>query len=149
MTRLLASTALLLVVSVPGGPGALASVAAAAAAGPQTAARPRAAAVPGRTPLSETQALTLLSNAIERDAVYAPMARACMTFVVEVRAEAAFEIAVREKHGGRCGGDPATAPVLDRFRVDRATAAITVWDILEQDWYAWAEFKRHRDGLGQ
>jgi hypothetical protein len=100
-------------------------------------------------PLSETQALSLLSTRIERDAVYAPMPLACMSLVVEGRSPASFEISVREKHGGRCAGDPATAPVLDRFKIDRASGAIGVYDVLEADWYSWAEFKKHRSGEGQ
>jgi hypothetical protein len=100
-------------------------------------------------PVTEAQALTLLSTRIEKDAVYAPMPLACMSLVVEGRSPASFEIAVREKHGGRCGGDPAMAPVLDRFKIDRASGAIGVYDVLEADWYSWAEFKKHRTGAGQ
>jgi hypothetical protein len=99
--------------------------------------------------VSETQAVSLLTTRIEKDAVYAPMALACLSLVVEGRSSASFEIAVREKHGGRCGGDPQTSPVLDRFKVDRASGAIGVYDVLEADWYSWAEFKKHRSGQGQ
>jgi hypothetical protein len=39
--------------------------------------------------------------------------------------------------------------VLDRVKVDRTSGAITVYDVLEQDYYSWAEFKMHRSGQGQ
>jgi hypothetical protein len=109
----------------------------------------RQAPAPRFAPLSEQQAVSRLSSAIEQDGVYAPMALACMSFVVEERTPESFGIAVREKHGGRCGGDPKTAPVLDRMKVDRTSGAISVYDLLEDEYYSWAEFRKHRSGQGQ
>jgi hypothetical protein len=42
---------------------------------------------------------------------------ACLTFAFEQLDVATFDIAVREKQDEPCGGDPGTAPVIDRYRV--------------------------------
>jgi hypothetical protein len=41
----------------------------------------------------------------------------CLSFLVEQANGGTFDMAIREKHGGPCPGDPNTAPVVDRFRV--------------------------------
>ena len=41
----------------------------------------------------------------------------CLSFLIEQANDRTFDIAIREKHGGPCPGDPNTSPVVDRFRV--------------------------------
>lgn len=68
--------------------------------------------------LSEDQAVDLLAKKVNADGLY-PASRQgeCLSFAVEQRLDERFEIAVREKHGEGCPGDPGTGPVLDRFEV--------------------------------
>lgn len=71
-----------------------------------------------RRELSEDQAVDLLAKKVNADGLY-PASRQgeCLSFAVEQRLDERFEIAVREKHGEGCPGDPGTGPVLDRFEV--------------------------------
>lgn len=68
--------------------------------------------------LSEDQAVDLLARKVNADGLY-PASRQgeCLSFAVEQRLDTRYEIAVREKHGEGCPGDPGTGPVLDRFEV--------------------------------
>jgi uncharacterized protein YdhG (YjbR/CyaY superfamily) len=54
----------------------------------------------------------------------------CLSFYVEQCDRAGAHIAVREVHDKVCGGDPETAPVIDRFQVLRKTGTIRVYNIL-------------------
>ncbi|CAN1210205.1 hypothetical protein TUMEXPCC7403_08425 [Tumidithrix helvetica PCC 7403] len=68
------------------------------------------------------QAIAILSDRIRRDGFYQGRFRPeCLIFQVE-GVEANFvSVAVREKHGGSCPGDPNTSPQIDRFRVVNAS----------------------------
>ena len=68
--------------------------------------------------LSEDQAVDLLAKKVNADGLY-PASRQgeCLSFAIEQRLDERYEIAVREKHGEGCPGDPGTGPVLDRFEV--------------------------------
>ncbi len=85
--------------------------------------------------MTEDQAVDLLAKRVLADGLY-PAARQgeCLSFEVEQRLDARFEIAVREKHGGACPGDPATSPVVDRYRVTRD--ALLKYDPAEGDYVA-------------
>lgn len=75
--------------------------------------------------LDERGALDVLVSQIRKDRLYDSWTSlACLFFMTEARTNAYFEFAVHEKHGGACPGDPVTAPVVDRFRVNRATNKI-------------------------
>lgn len=68
---------------------------------------------------NEDQAFDLLTHRLRSGNVYPD---GCVFYLSEaewgrVTPEAVFEFAVHEKHGDGCPGDPATAPVLDRYRV--------------------------------
>lgn len=125
-----------------------------AACKPQAAAPPAAPApeVPARPLVSAPradahdarrhdaeQALQRLATRLQRDKVYAD---ACNAFVLEGDADDAddgsFDIAVRERHGGGCPGDPQTSPVRDRFRVGR-DGAIRWYDPIEGEFVDYAQ----------
>lgn len=64
-----------------------------------------------------------------------------------VSAPAAIEIAVREKHGDGCPGDPQTEPVRDRFRVERS-GAIRWYDVVDGDFVDYAQWRQQHAGGG-
>lgn len=131
----------------------------ATAAAPPTA--PAAAAPPAA--FDETRALDMLEARLAADHVYADAQ--CLQYAAETDAPpaaddaaaspaatepagteaAAIEVAVREKHGDGCPGDPQTAPVRDRYRVERS-GAILWYDAAEGDFVGYAQ--RARDSAG-
>lgn len=62
-------------------------------------------------------------------------------------APAAIEIAVREKHGDGCPGDPQTEPVRDRFRVERS-GAIQWYDVVDGDFVEYAQWRQQQASGG-
>jgi hypothetical protein len=58
-----------------------------------------------------------------------PEAAPCLQLEVEGQNESAgwLQFAARETHDARCPGDPATAPVIDRFRVYPEQGTIHQW----------------------
>ncbi|XQA68587.1 hypothetical protein ACM9XB_13675 [Xanthomonas sacchari] len=65
----------------------------------------------------------------------------------EAAAPAAIEIAVREKHGDGCPGDPQTEPVRDSFRVERS-GAIQWYDVVDGDFVEYAQWRQQQAGGG-
>jgi hypothetical protein len=85
--------------------------------------------------LNEDAALSLLLRALKRDQVYAKrISLDCVTFDTEEKTGAYFQFALRENHTAKCGGDPDTAPVIDRYRVDRASRKIEWLNAVEDNW---------------
>ena len=85
--------------------------------------------------LNEDVALDLLQSAIKRDHVYEKrISLDCVSFGTEEKTNAFFEFALRENHSPKCGGDPDTAPVVDRYRVYRASGKIEVYDVTADHW---------------
>lgn len=68
----------------------------------------------------------------------------CVTYVTEETTSAYVVIAVRERHDARCGGDPDTAPVIDRFRVEGPSGRILVLDVVEDEWIEYALYLKAR-----
>ncbi len=58
----------------------------------------------------------------------------CVDLFLETTTPKYFEYAVRERHGGKCGGDPEVAPIVDRFRVPRGKGKIFRYDPVEDRW---------------
>lgn len=58
----------------------------------------------------------------------------CLQFITERQDERQTEIAMREKHGDGCPGDPATSPVIDRFRVEKSSGAILRYDVVDDEY---------------
>jgi hypothetical protein len=79
--------------------------------------------------LTEEQALDVLMTRVQKDKLYdSRFATNCLSFLVEGKTKDYIDIAVREKHGGKCQGDPDTSPVVDRFRVHRSTRRIKCYE---------------------
>lgn len=60
-------------------------------------------------------AIQLLIERVTRDNLYANLD--CLSFMLAQQSREGYSIAVREKHGGSCPGNPNVAPLLDRFQV--------------------------------
>lgn len=73
---------------------------------------------------SENQAIDLVMKSIKQNQLTA-LKTECLMFVVENKLTF-YEIDVREKHNQQCGGDPATAPRLFGYRVDKQTGSLKI-----------------------
>jgi hypothetical protein len=82
--------------------------------------------------LDEENALKVLVSQIQKDKLYDNWTTlACLSFVTEEKTKKFIDFAIREKHGGKCPGDPNTYPVVDRFRVNRLTHKIEWFEPIE------------------
>lgn len=90
-------------------------------------------ATPAAASITEAQAITIVRNAVTQVAFGAP-APACLAYDVEAASRTVFEIAVREQHAGKCGGDPDVMPVIERFRVTRSPAGLWHYDIVNDEY---------------
>ena len=89
-------------------------------------------------PLDEDAALGLLARTLKHDHAYAKrISLGCITYDTEETTDAYFQFALREKHDAKCGGDPETSPVVDRYRVYRRSAKIQQWEAAEDTWHAY------------
>jgi hypothetical protein len=104
-----------------------------------------ASSIDAGTPLTEKQALDVLTSLLLKDRVYEKWAPnlSCLLFVTDKKAEGYFEFTIHEKHGGKCPGDPSTAPRVDSFRVSRTTREIQWYD-LEGDLQPYGAFLKSR-----
>ena len=66
----------------------------------------------------------------------------CIALQQEDNKQGWIFFAVREKHDAACGGDPQTMPVIDRFRVKAEGSSIEYYDPIEDDYSAYADFKK-------
>ena len=86
-------------------------------------------------PLDEDAALALLVRTLKHDRVYAKrISLDCVTYDTEETTDAYFQFALREKHDAKCGGDPETSPVVDRYRVYRRAEKIKWWESTDDKW---------------
>ncbi len=86
-------------------------------------------------PLDEDAALALLVRTLKHDRVYAKrISLDCVTYDTEETTNAYFQFALREKHDAKCGGDPETSPVVDRYRVYRRVEKIKWWESTDDKW---------------
>ena len=83
-------------------------------------------------PISEGHAIDLVAKAMRQVRRGQPVG--CFAFETEEKSRRQFGIAVREKHGGRCGGDPAAMPVTERFRVARSPVRLWRWDVVDDSY---------------
>src|SRR5205809_3896869 len=94
-----------------------------------------AQAGPRSHPMDEDAALALLVRTLKHDRVYAKrISLDCVTYDTEETTDAYFQFALREKHDAKCGGDPETSPVVDRYRVYRSAEKIKWWESTEDKW---------------
>ena len=84
--------------------------------------------------LTEQQALDVLMAKVQKDKLYDSWTTiSCLSFLVEEKTKVYIDIAIREKHEGKCEGDPNTSPIVDRFRVHRMTKRIQWYEPAEGD----------------
>jgi hypothetical protein len=101
--------------------------------------------VEAKTPLTEKQALSHLISRIQKDKLYDSWTTlSCLSIFVEEKTKKHFDITIREKHEGNCLGDPLTAPIVDRFRVDRLTGKIQRYDPADGDLHPYKDAVRSR-----
>ncbi len=85
--------------------------------------------------LTEQQTLDILVAQIQKDKLYDSWTTlSCLSFFTEEKTKDYFDIAIHEKHGGKCPGDPNTWPIVDRFRVNRFTKRIQWYEPTEGEW---------------
>lgn len=86
-------------------------------------------------PLTEEAATDLLWSTIKRDHVYDKrISLDCITIGTADATRIYFEFVLRENHTARCGGDRNFTPVLDRYRVHRASGKIELYDAAADNW---------------
>jgi hypothetical protein len=85
--------------------------------------------------LDEDGALALLESTLKHDGVYADrISLNCITYGTEETTSAYFQFVLRENHNAKCGGDPETSPVVDRYRVYRKSGKIEWLERVEDNW---------------
>ncbi|HEY6153817.1 MAG TPA: hypothetical protein VIW07_08775 [Candidatus Udaeobacter sp.] len=90
------------------------------------------------SPLDEDAALTLLQRTLKRDGVYDKrISLDCVEYGTEETTNSYFEFVLREIHNAKCGGDPETSHVLDRYRVYRRSGKIEQYEAAEDEWHAY------------
>ncbi len=88
------------------------------------------------TLLTEKQSLDRLISVIQKDKLYAAWTTLeCLSIFVEERTEHYFVVTIREKHEGKCPGDPLTAPFVDSFRIHRGNGKIDRYDAPDGDFH--------------
>ena len=89
--------------------------------------------------LAEVDILNVLVQRLQADRVYENFTKpACLTYKAESRADDHTDFVVREKHSGtECPGDPAVAPVIDRFRIMTEGKKILWYDAVAGDYEAY------------
>jgi hypothetical protein len=85
--------------------------------------------------LGEDGALALLEQTLKHDGVYAHrISLNCITYGTEETTGAYFQFVLRENHNAKCGGDPETSPVVDRYRVYRKSGKIEWLERVGDNW---------------
>ena len=86
-------------------------------------------------PLNEGAALNLLLETLKRDHVYDKrISLDCVTFSTDETTRIYFEFSLHENHTAKCGGDADTSPVVDRYRVNRGSGKIELYDAADAQW---------------
>ncbi len=90
---------------------------------------------PHSRPLDEDAALALLERTLKHDGVYTHrVSLDCVTYGTEETSNTYFQFVLRENHNAKCGGDPETSPVVDRYRVYRRSGKIEWLERVEDNW---------------
>jgi hypothetical protein len=90
---------------------------------------------PRSHPMDEDAALASLERTLKHDGVYAHrISLDCVTYGTEETTRAYFQFVLRENHNSKCGGDPETNPVVDRYRVYRRSGKIEWLERIEDNW---------------
>jgi hypothetical protein len=91
-------------------------------------------------------ALKILMGRFQADRPYEPWSQGfrCLSFVAERQTKTYVNIAVREKHGGECDGDPSTNPIVDRFRVSLHSKRVLWLDSVNGNLASYKRFLKSR-----
>ena len=101
-----------------------------------------AQAGPRSHPMDEDAALALLVRTLKHDRVYAKrISLDCVSYGTEETTNAYFEFVLREIHNAKCGGDPETSHVLDRYRVYRRSGKIERYQPIDDSWHRYEPAK--------
>ena len=85
--------------------------------------------------LSEDAALSMLLRTLEHDHIYDKrISLNCVRFGTAETTQEYFQFILRENHTEKCGGDPEVSPVVDRYRVHRASGKIELWNAAGDVW---------------
>src|SRR6266496_1893920 len=85
--------------------------------------------------LDEDHALALLERTLKHDGIYAHrISLDCVTYGTEETTDVYFQFVLRENHNAKCGGDPETSPVVDRYRVYRRSGKIEWLEPIGDKW---------------
>jgi hypothetical protein len=107
-----------------------------------------AQAGPRSHPLDEDAALDLLVRTLKHDHVYAHrISLDCISYITEETTGTYFQFVLRENHNAKCGGDPETSPVVDRYRVYRRSDKIEQWEAINDTWHRYnpAKIRQRRE----
>jgi hypothetical protein len=92
--------------------------------------------------LNEDAALDLLQRTLKRDHIYEKrISWDCISYGTEEKTNAYFEFVLREIHNAKCGGDPETSHVIDRYRVYRRSGKIQQYEPAEDKWQPYKPLK--------
>ena len=101
-----------------------------------------AQAGPRSHPMDEDAALALLVRTLKHDRVFAKrISLDCVSYGTEETTNAYFEFVLREIHNAKCGGDPETSHVLDRYRVYRRSGKIERYQPIDDSWHRYEPAK--------
>jgi hypothetical protein len=94
--------------------------------------------------LNFNTALGKIVNQTEHDHLYSSWTKPeCLNFDDDGEDSKFENITIHEVHDGKCPGDPNTAPVVDRFKVNRQTGQI-LWENLDGEDVPYAEVVKFR-----
>jgi|SRR3989344_7231704 len=80
--------------------------------------------------LSESKATDLAVDALI-DTKRTSLSKDCLSTLIDSRNGNTLSIGVLEKHGGECGGDPASAPRVATVEVNLQNGQVSMWDYFE------------------
>ncbi len=78
--------------------------------------------------------LAAIRTALVHNRILAAAAQRCVIYREDEDTPAHLDIAVIERHGGACPGDPATAPVVAFVRYEKRSGRILVEDQMTGDY---------------
>ncbi|RQP23482.1 hypothetical protein [Piscinibacter terrae] len=109
---------------------------------PAFAADPAAAPEAASCPEWTLPAMRKLQNKLRVQKVYEGRhEQQCLRFFIEDCNGKVANIAVRERHDETCGGDPATEPVVDRFRLHKKGKRIEWYSVVEGEYLPFDQLK--------
>jgi hypothetical protein len=84
---------------------------------------------------TENQAIDILRAVIKQSgSTLTSLPASCLNYAIEGKKKNIVSVALRENHTAKCGGDPATSPVVQRFKVDIKTKQIFIYDVIENSY---------------